>query len=169
MVTVNFTRKDISAIEQAAMARWQLARAAAIGDQRRADNDGAGIDRVGVMAEVAVARLLGADYSLTSIGIDSGIDMWVGGISIDVKGTMRPNGRLLFKSIAAFKADAAVLVNTVDGNEMAVQVMGGISKQMFKNVATMMDFGRGQTMVCEIEQLMPIQEFWLALMKRKFA
>jgi len=61
------------------------------------------------------------------------------------------------------------LVNTVDGNEMAVQVMGGIGKHAFNNVATMRDLGRGQTMVCEIEQLMPIEEFWLALMRRKFA
>lgn len=169
MIIVKFTRKDMSAVEQAAMARWQMARSASVVDQRRADDDGAGIDRVGVMAEVAVARLLNADYSITALGIDSGIDMWVGEISIDVKGTMRTNGRLLFKSMASFKADAAVLVNKVEGDEMAVNVIGGISRQKFAIVATKRDFGRGEGMVCEIENLTPIHEFWMALMKRKFS
>jgi hypothetical protein len=111
---IKLTRQEMAAVDQAAALRWQLARASGVANQKRAGESDDDLDKLGLKAEMAVSKCLCLTYSPQSLGIDNGIDMWFGDVGIDVKATFHPSGKLLFKSLEAFKADAAILVTKTD-------------------------------------------------------
>ncbi len=126
---IYFSPKEISMAEQAGAFRSQLARASGVKNQRidttRSDQE---IDINGVKAEMAVAKLYQIDYDPFHFGIDSGVDLWSGETSIDVKSTFHPHGHLVFKSLDSFKADVAMLCVI---RENVVKVVGGCEKHWF--------------------------------------
>ena len=126
---IYFSPKEISMAEQAGAFRSQLARASGVKNQRidpiRSDEE---IDIAGIKAEMAVAKLYQLDHDPYHFGIDSGVDLWSGETSIDVKSTFHPNGHLVFKSLDAFKADIAMLCIVQDN---VVKVTGGCERHWF--------------------------------------
>ena len=164
---VRLTRQELAECRQAATARWQLARASGVNNQRRdsnkTDND---IDFLGICGEVATAKALSIDYSPRAIGMDDGMDMWAAGMSIDVKATFHENGRLLFKSINSFAADIAILV-TPTQEEGCFNVVGGISRLAFGKNHVAKDLGHGEGVMVDQDQLCPLKDIWEYITARR--
>jgi hypothetical protein len=166
VLDVRLTRAEMAMAEQAATLRWQLARASGVGNQRRDARSDADIDLIGVKAEMAVAKVLQLPYAAAAMGVDSGADMWSEDVGIDVKASFHPDGRLLFKSKEAFKADSAVLVvATAEADVM--RVVGGIGRDRFQVDAEEVDLGRGPCWIVPTEKLASIEDIWLGLTQRR--
>lgn len=156
---VKLSPKEMSMCQQGATLRWQLARASSVANQRRdqgrTDGD---IDLLGIKAEMAVAKVFNIEYSPFQLGIDSGKDLWLGDISIDVKATFHKDGRLLFKTRDAFKADCAVLVRK---NDLEIlDVVGCISREDFCMKCQEGSLGQAVGVYVEEDALHPIHELW---------
>ena len=163
---IKLSQREIALCKQAAAARWQLARASGVKNQRRdGGRNDSDVDYLGIRAELAVAKLYQLDYSPSVIGIDNGSDVWMGDISVDVKSTFHPTGKLLFKSLDAFKSDVTVLVTAVreQGYEVTdeMSVVGWMSKEHFIANAEEVDLGHGLCFVVEQEHLSSIESLWL--------
>ena len=157
---VKLNPREMSECEQAAALRWQLARASGVGnqrtDQKRTDAD---VDLLGVMAEKAVSKIFDIEYNpLHHLGVDSGKDLWLGDISIDVKSTFYKTGKLLFKSKEAFKAHCAVLVCKHD--EDILDVVGYAPRSAFLREGKEADLGYGVGFYMEQDSLRPMQDLW---------
>ena len=163
---VKLSPKEMSMCEQAATLRWQLARASNVANQRRdqirSDGD---IDLIGVKAEMAVAKVFDIDYNPFQLGVDSGKDLWLGDISVDVKATFHGDGRLLFKTRNAFKADCAVLVCVNDPE--ILDVVGCITKKTFRKECQEGDLGHGACVYVWQESLQALPDLWLAFTERR--
>ena len=126
---VSLTPKEVAQCNQAAAMRWQLARASGVVNQRRdKGRSDADLDLLGVKAELAVSKVFDLDH-IHAAGVDDGRDVWLDDISIDVKATFYPTGRLLFKKREAFKADCSILVCQQAPDRM--HVVGYIPKTHF--------------------------------------
>ena len=156
---VTLSRQELSIGRQAATARWQLARAAGVQNQRRDSRTDSDIDLIGIYGEMAVAKALALDYSPQAIGVDDGMDMWCGNFSIDVKSSFHIGGRLLFKSVDAFCADIAILVEPgADGAEF--NIVGGIRKGAFIRKHYTKDLGHGEGAMVDQAMLSPLYRIW---------
>ena len=154
---IKLTRQEMAAVDQAAALRWQLARASGVANQKRAGESDDDLDKLGLKAEMAVAKCLGLTYSPQSLGIDNGIDMWFGDVGIDIKATFHPSGKLLFKSLEAFKADAAILVTKTDEADV-MDVIGGVMRNKFQTHAQQVNLGRGLCWIMPQDELSPIEK-----------
>jgi len=156
---VKLSPKEMSNCKQAATFRWQLARACGVANQRRDqgrnDND---LDLLGIQAEVCVAKVFDIEHNPFQLGVDSGEDMWLGDLSIDVKSTFYPRGKLLFKNMESFKADCSVLVCKQE--EDTFRVAGYCSQKTFSKLSKPMDLGHGVGMVLDQGELSPIEKLW---------
>tara|TARA_R110002050_G_C8763553_1_gene499796 strand:- start:133 stop:645 length:513 start_codon:yes stop_codon:yes gene_type:complete len=156
---VSLSPKEISICKQAATFRWQLARASGVVNQRRdqgrTDGD---LDLLGIKAEMSVAKVFDIDHNPFQFGVDGGEDMWIGDISVDVKSTFYPRGRLLFKDVNSFKADCSVLVCQED--EENYNVVGYCSREKFKRDSNLMDLGHGLGSVMDQDDLSPLEKLW---------
>ena len=163
---VKLSPKEMSMCEQAATLRWQLARASGVVNQRRdqgrTDGD---IDLLGIKAEMAVAKVFDIEYSPFQLGVDSGKDLWLGDISIDVKATFHKNGRLLFKTRDAFKAYCAILV--CEHTPEILDVAGCIPRKDFCTECQEGDLGHGICVYVEQETLQPLHDLWLFSTERR--
>lgn len=163
---VKLSEKEISNCKQAATLRWQLARVSGVANQRRDksrnDND---LDLLGIKAEVCVAKIFEIDHNPFQLGIDSGKDLWLGDISIDVKSTFYRTGKLLFKNIDSFKADCSVLV--CQQSHDTFNVVGYCSQKQFQNNSTLIDLGHGVGSALEQDQLHPLEKLWAYHVKEK--
>lgn len=164
---VRLTRQDMSNATKAARGRQQLNRASGVINQKVAEGDPMNIELMGVKAEIAVAKVLNADFSPFDLGIDDGADMWLGGYSIDVKATSYQTGGLLFNSPEAFRADCAVLVLTTDEDDV-MTVMGGCTKLRFISEAEQVDLGRGKRWLMQQANLSPIEAVWRKLTEERY-
>ena len=167
MVKVRLSRQEMAEVQQAAALRWQLARASAVANQKRAAAGDSDLDVLGLKAECAVAKLFGLENRTQALGIDSGQDVWFGEFSIDVKATFHQTGVLLFKSAEAFKADCAVLVTVTDEPEV-MNVIGGISRKLFLERHRQADLGRGVCLVMGQDEIWPIETLWRKLAEMRF-
>ena len=158
-ITIKLSPRETSDCEQAAMFRWQLARASGVVNQRRDERSDNDIDLLGLKAELAVSKLFNISHDVFRFGVDSGIDMWLGDMSIDVKATFHKNGHLLFKNSESFRSDIAVLV-TEDKNEEQLIVVGFCSKNKFNSLAEPKDFGHGVGMALHQDNLQPMHVMW---------
>lgn len=166
-ILVSLTRAEIAQCKQAAALRWQLARASGVVNQRKdTDSSDDDIDYLGIRAELAAAKVLGCDYTPSALGIDEGIDMFIDDLSIDVKSTFHQSGKLLFKSLPAFKSDIAILV-TATAWEEKMNVCGWVSQDRFKEKAEETDFGKGTCWTMGQEHLAPLKNLWLKITKEK--
>ena len=139
---VTLSRKELSDCKQAATLRWQLARLSGVVNQRkdkgRTDQD---------------------------LGVDDGADMFLHNISIDVKSTFYPHGKLLFKSKKSFKSNCSVLVAKVDEDKM--NVAGFATKTMFLEQAVQNDLGHGKGWMIEQSELLPLSKLWEVATEQK--
>jgi len=122
-------------------------------------------NRFGFMAEFAVARVFGAGEPRLNIATDGGVDLWLDDISVDVKYTK--TRLLIFDSLEKFKAKVAILVTHRDLGVM--EIIGWMGKKDFERVAIAKDFGYGERMVAQAEDLRPIETLWGKIQERKFA
>ena len=163
---ISLSPKEISICKQAATFRWQLARASGVVNQRRdqgrTDGD---LDLLGIKAELSVAKVFDIDHNPFQFGVDSGEDMWIGDISVDVKSTFYPRGRLLFKDLNSFKADCSVLVCQED--EENYNVVGYCSREKFKRDSNLMDLGHGLGSVMDQDDLSPLEKLWVYSTQRR--
>lgn len=167
MVKIRLSRQEMSEASQGATMRWQMARASGIGNQKRAGVSDAELDLVGIKAEMAVAKLLSLDYMAARLGVDDGSDLWFGGVSIDVKASIYPTGKLLFKSLKSFRADCAILVTTTNDDDV-MSVIGGISRSLFATDHAVTDLGRGECLTMEQDEIWPIEQMWLRLCEVRY-
>jgi hypothetical protein len=128
---IQLTRQEMSMCKQAAALRWQLARAAGVYNQRndqvRSDQD---IDYLGLRGETAVAKAYDLDYSPAALGIDDGVDMFIAGMSMDVKTSFHSEGVLLFKNPDAVKADLLFMATNTP-EEDVMWLLGWTTREYF--------------------------------------
>jgi len=157
---VRLSRQEMANCEQAAALRWQLARASGVTNQRkdkgRSDAD---LDLIGIKAETAVAKVLDVHHNVFQMGVDSGADMFLGDISIDVKSTFYESGKMLFKSLDAFRADCCVLVTATQDADV-MNVAGYSSKAHFEKNAETADLGHGPCFIMTQDRLRGIESLW---------
>jgi hypothetical protein len=160
VMKVKLQKKELHQCSQAAALRWQLARASGVANQRkdggRSDNE---VDLLGIKAEVAVSKILSCDHNVFQLGVDDGADMFLNNISIDVKATFHENGKLLFKSMEAFKAHCAVLVTATKYRDV-MSIVGFSPKTEFKKYAVKQDLGHGLCFTMDQKYLRPIENLW---------
>jgi len=120
----------------------------------------------GFKAEFAIARLFDIEPPTINVLTDGGVDLWLGDKSIDVKWT-RGNSFLIFDSLEKFKADIAILVVRT-GIQSAMKVHGWISQEEFSARCYRRDFGYGDRLVVDAENLWPIERLWLEHVQEKF-
>lgn len=132
MIEVHLSRKEVLKCERVATHRSMLSRASGVVNQRKDQSSSdIEIDLIGIKGELAVSKVYNTDFDMNELGVDSGIDMFVGDVGIDVKTTKYKTGCLLFKSVEAFKAPISILcLNT---SEDTVFVAGWIRRDDFAN------------------------------------
>lgn len=157
---IKLTRPELSHCKQAAALRWQLARASGVVNQRRDHRSDADIDYLGIRAETAVAKAYGLPYTPSALGIDEGVDMYAGDISIDVKATFHTEGRLLLKSKDAAKADLFIMVSNTPEDDV-MNLLGWTSRTRFLEQCQETDFGKGVCFTMEQDQLYSVSSLWL--------
>lgn len=161
--------KDMAKATQAGAFRSQLARASGVGNQKidlnRSDSE---IDIDGIKSEMAVAKVFELEYDPFHFGVDTGVDLWSGDISIDVKSTRHDNGHLIFKNTDAFKSNVAILC-VVKG--ITVKVCGGIERVSFKKNHKRIKFNSNYPSCPAVtqEELQPVEDIWRLMIKSKFA
>lgn len=161
---IKLTKSDMSLCRQASSLRWQLARASGIVNQRRDDRSDQDIDYLGIRAEAAVSKAYNVPYHPTSLGVDDGVDMYAGDVSIDVKSTFHTGGRLLLKSKAAAMADLFVLVSNTPEEDI-MNILGWTTRDYFLNNCTEADFGGGGGFILPQSSLFKPEQLWLHLTK----
>ena len=159
-IDVVLSPRELSDCEQAAAFRWQLARSSGVVNQRRdderSDND---IDLLGIKAELAVSKLFNIKHDVFRFGVDSGVDMWLDDLSIDVKATFHKDGHLLFKNIEAFRADFGVLV-TQENPIGPLSIVGFCSRKKFALSSFPKNFGKGMGVALGQKDLQPMEKLW---------
>lgn len=117
---------------------------------------------LGYKAEFAVARLLDLELPEINVLSDGGVDLWLDDVSsIDVKFTnMKRDPKLIFDSMAKFRADFAVLVTVEDDDQELYRIHGWISRRTFKKSCYPLDYGYGERLVMDAEDLHPIEQLW---------
>ena len=121
----------------------------------------------GFKAEFAVARLFNLELPTVNVVSDGGVDLWFDNYSIDVKFNNSEHGKLIFDNMTKFKSQIAVLVGrTEDPNIMRVN--GWVSRKDFETKRYEHDFGYGDRLVMNHDDLAPIENLWAKLMAIKF-
>lgn len=159
---IKLTKSELSQCKQAAALRWQLARASGVVNQRRDNRSDDEIDYLGIRAETAVAKAYDLSYTPSALGIDEGVDMYAGDISIDVKSTFHTDGRLLLKSKEAAKADIFIMVSDTPEDDV-MNLIGWTSRDRFLQDCQETDFGKGVCYTMERHQLYKVSSLWLHL------
>lgn len=127
---VILSQEELSQCEAAASKRTNYARSQNIPNQRYSQSKSdLSVDYIGMVGEMAVARVLGLTMDLDRVGVDHGIDFVYRDKTLDVKTTSHPRDRLIFKTKEHFKADAAILAQFKEPNE--VTILGSITKNKF--------------------------------------
>ena len=172
---IKLNESEMALTEQAGKLRWQLARAANVADRViDKDREPLSIDRLGVRAELAVAKILGLDFSASTLGIDSGNDLFVPikndrFITLQVKSTFHEHGNLLFPKTCKFEFTFAVLVcQRKEPNQFDVAGCIGVNKINQKK--RKVDKGKGYTgWQVDRQDLAPISELWAWIQERRFS
>jgi hypothetical protein len=160
-VRVALTREEMSTATQGASMRWQLARAAGVGNQKHDDSrDDSAIDLLGIKAEMAVANAYQLNHSPLMCGIDTGSDMFSGSVGIDVKAAFTRDGNLLFKKLSAFKADIGVLAVLGEEDNIII-IRGWVTQTRFcKDAKTLKVGDTGRAMVLSHTNLSAPETLW---------
>lgn len=114
---------------------------------------------LGARAEIAVARVLGVepDRNFYRHG-DGGVDLRVGGHTVDVKMRSTPYTDLLVQpDLSDFRADCIILCWPWGGNEYTVAVIGLVTRKRFIEKATALPLASPRLMI-RWSDLTPIGE-----------
>ena len=119
------------------------------------------------MAEFAVARLFNLDLPTVNVLTDGGVDLWFDDITIDVKFNNAEYGKLIFDTMDKFKSNIAVLVGrTPDPSVMRIN--GWMDRKTFADKSQAADFGYGDRLFMNHDEMLPIESLWYRLMVYKF-
>lgn len=166
---VRLTKAQLSQCTQAGSFRSQLSRMAGVKNQKmdnsRVDTD---IDILGAKAELAVALVFDADFSINRMGIDDGCDLFLHDIGVDVKSTFYQTGKMLFKSKEAFRADVCVLA-TATNQPNEICVVGWLPRKQFLEIAKQSDDGKYHGWAVEQDKLRPLEELWHIYKERELS
>ena len=116
----------------------------------------------GYKAEFAVARLFGAELPEINILSDGGIDIWLDDVSVDVKFTNKERGTLIFDTLDKFRAQIAVLVGRTEKDDV-MRINGWVAKNDFAMRSKPHDFGYGERLIMNADDLLPIENLWKRL------
>ena len=174
---VKLNRQDMAVSEQAGALRWQLARASQTTDQAiDKSRDPKAMDRLGLRAEIAVAKALDIDYSASTLGIDSGGDLFLPLKTNDfyvaqVKATWHKHGNLIFKMNEKFKFDVAILVCAQSDDQDCdhFEVTGAMSLKEINAAKYETNMGNGELWRVDRENLRPISQLWHYLQETRLA
>jgi|DEB0MinimDraft_6_1074348.scaffolds.fasta_scaffold140345_1 hypothetical protein len=137
---VILSEAELERCERCAAIRTNHARNNGIPNQRVASKKSdLTVDYIGLVGELAVAKYLDVDIELEKEGIDNGIDLIYGDLTVDVKTRSFPGNDLVFKSHKAFKAQVAILAQF--NLENCVEILGCMSRNKFKKHATPTSYG----------------------------
>jgi hypothetical protein len=118
--------------------------------KHQADRDGFDIHLAGAMGECAVARVLKirVDTSLVRGG-DDGVDLTYRGKTLQVKAFCYcgPKLQVIVKDVGALTAE--LLVATRICTPASAEVLGWISTEEFRDIATRRDFGYGSHLIVD--------------------
>jgi hypothetical protein len=123
------------------------------------------VDLMGRLGEMAAVTAFGLDYGVLNWEIghagDSGADFNAFGLTWDAKTSTLTD--LIFDNAAAFKSDAAVLVQMMGDRRHpidAVYRVGGVcSRGRFMAESTPHDYGHGERLRLQFGQLLPVRQF----------
>lgn len=119
----------------------------------------------GFMAEFAVCRVFGLELPRLNVATDGGVDLWLGDISVDVK--FSQTNKLIFDSEEKFRANVALLV--VPGGEADVlELAGWIGRTAFLENCGKHDFGYGERLVMDADNLNEVCRLWHRITERKY-
>ena len=167
-IKVRLSKSDIAKAEQASALRYQLARSAGVKDRLvDTSRSGKSADLPGLKAEIAVAKLMGADFDPSVLGIDSGCDLYIAcgptEVGIQVKSTHHKSAEWLLGTPHA-KANWDVSVFVRPTNEDAVmEVSGWISAKEYEEKLQTIDLGHGPGTGVHIDDLRPMEELWRSI------
>jgi hypothetical protein len=171
---VRLNEQEMALTDQAGKLRWQLARAAGVKDKVvDKDRDPFSIDVLGVRAEVAVAKLFDLDFSASTLGIDSGGDLFIpikddSFFCLQIKATFHRLGNLLFRHDCKFEFRTAVLVCQIEQN--LYDVVGCIGINQIHARKKSVDKGKGYTgWQIDRQQLSPMPELWAYIQERRLS
>jgi len=122
----------------------------------------------GYKAEFAVARLFNCEPPVLNVLSDGGIDLWIGNVSVDVKFTNKEYGSLIFDNLDKFRAQIAILVGRTDDPNV-MRVNGWMSKKNFAARCQSKNFGYGDRLIVEWDNLNSIESLWKIFAELKFA
>lgn len=165
---VILTRSEMAQAQQAAALRWQLARAANVSDKLIGKNhDPADIDLVGIKAEIAVAKLFKAEFNPNSLGIDSGVDLFLRGlrkeVGVQVKTSVHKNAEwLLVEAGPDTDWDVAILVLPTDMDEV-MELAGCIGRNRCIDMQEKVDLGHGPGIGVRAGNLNRIENLWRSI------
>ena len=171
---IRLSEEELSQIYQAANSRtmggWVLQQMG--GNDKAAESGMTAKERntLAVKSEMAVAKCFNLKFDVHAAGPDAGVDMYFGGISIDVKISKWCDANLLFKYKNWFRSDYAILVlATYEPN--VVEIVGGITKELFDEKAGQKEFksGRGLSWFVPQEMLDPPDQIWLKFTTKIYA
>lgn len=162
---IQLTKSELAACKQAAALRWQLARMSGVVNQRRDSRSDDAIDYLGIRAEQALAKAYKLPYSPSALGIDAGVDMFCGDMSIDVKSTFINGEMLLAKSKEAVRADVLFLVR--EKAEELLELVGWIRSSRFLEEAEKKDLGHGPGWMVHESRLARPSQFWEMIVSRE--
>lgn len=115
------------------------------------------IDYYGVLAEIAVGRVLGVSHNTHELPAgDDGYDLIWNGKRCEIKFTFYAKGHLLTKRKADVQADIFLLLT---GDDSAMRILGWTDKRSFIRKGKMKDFGHGPGFAMRGDQLKSMNEF----------
>lgn len=164
-MNVTLDKREMAQAKQAAALRYQLARAAGVKDALIGTNHSTeAVDLIGIKAEIAVAKLFRAEFDANTLGIDSGVDLYVKGLTkevgLQVKSTHHPDAKwLLIDAHKDSDWDVAVLVLPTDQDEVMC-LAGCISRTRCVLEQEQTDLGHGPTVGVRAEKLSPVINLW---------
>lgn len=165
---IKLSRVEMSDCYQAAKGREQFNRLSGNPickiDKNRTQEQ---IELLGIVSEFAVSKLFGVESRIFALGVDGGIDFWLGDISVDIKASFFPQSGLIFNSLDDFRSDVSILA--VHETEASVDVKGWISRPNFTKLHKTRDFGYGNRCFLEPEKLMPLEKLWLISKERELS
>ena len=167
MMMVKLNRPEMAHCKQLASARYFFSKATGVTNMKRDDSrSDMDIDLLGTKAELAVAKLFKIDMNMAMVGIDDGIDLFHYDVGIDVKSTFHAGGRMLFKSLDAFRADVCVLATATDDDDV-INVVGWLPRSHWRKMAKPFRAGGYSTgMAVDQKDLLPLPDLWQALMTK---
>jgi hypothetical protein len=155
-VNVTLTDWEFRICEMLATERHQSNRQGGVNDAQIGPQDSAMTDLVGICGEFAFCKALNVYPDLTISPRSGSVDARIGGMTIDVKTTVRESGRLLATLKKAARAcDVYVLAI---GQTLDYRLAGWAFSDELIDEINMMNLGYGWVYALDQSQLHPIAE-----------